>query len=275
MEGQMDVIRASTIGINNCIATMGTALTKDHKNIIKNMTNNIVLCFDGDEAGEKATVNAIELLEDTNIDIKVVRLPNNMDPDEYILKEGKDSFFAQIKNAINLIDYKMELLKKNKDFGNIKDVSSYINSVLKELINEKDDITIELINVIRSQLIAIMPNCITDMQSKLFFSNEINVYIPRNRRDDRLWTYDCQSEKYFVGSRSSNRYFCHICRRNFTSFHSIGSGCNRYYRRCGRTYGNLRHDQDCAGCASYYSNSGFSALNFVNSSSLSLQRLIY
>ena len=144
MEGQMDVIRASTIGINNCIATMGTALTKDHKNIIKNMTNNIVLCFDGDEAGEKATVNAIELLEDTNVDIKVVRLPNNMDPDEYILKEGKDSFFAQIKNAINLIDYKMELLKKNKDFGNIKDVSSYINSVLKELINEKDDITIEL-----------------------------------------------------------------------------------------------------------------------------------
>lgn len=144
MEGQMDVIRASTIGINNCIATMGTALTKDHKNIIKNMTNNIVLCFDGDEAGEKATVNAIELLEDTNIDIKVVRLPNNMDPDEYILKEGKDSFFAQIKNAINLIDYKMELLKKNKDFGNIKDVSSYINSVLKELIDEKDDITIEL-----------------------------------------------------------------------------------------------------------------------------------
>ncbi|MGN1312303.1 MAG: DNA primase [Bacilli bacterium] len=144
MEGQMDVIRASTIGINNCIATMGTALTKDHKNIIKNMTNNIVLCFDGDEAGEKATVHAIELLEDTNIDIKVIRLPNNMDPDEYILKEGKDSFFAQIKTAINLIDYKMELLKKNKDFGNIKDVSSYINSVLKELINEKDDITIEL-----------------------------------------------------------------------------------------------------------------------------------
>ena len=144
MEGQMDVIRASTIGINNCIATMGTALTKDHKNIIKNMTNNIVLCFDGDEAGEKATVHAIELLEDTNIDIKVIRLPNNMDPDEYILREGKDSFLAQIKNAINLIDYKMELLKKNKDFGNIKDVSSYINSVLKELINEKDDITIEL-----------------------------------------------------------------------------------------------------------------------------------
>ena len=144
MEGQMDVIRASTIGINNCIATMGTALTKDHKNIIKNMANNIILCFDGDSAGEKATNAAIELLEDTGGTIKVVRLPDGMDPDDYIIKEGKDSFLYQIKNAINLIDYKMELLKKNKDLTNIKDISSYINSALKELIVEKDDIIIEL-----------------------------------------------------------------------------------------------------------------------------------
>ena len=144
MEGQMDVIRASTIGVNNCIATMGTALTRDHKSIIKNMTNNIVLCFDGDSAGEKATISAIELLEDTGIDIKIVRLPNDMDPDEYIIKEGKDSFLYQISNATNLIDYKMEFLKKNKDFGNIKDISSYVNSALKELVYEKDDIVVEL-----------------------------------------------------------------------------------------------------------------------------------
>ena len=144
MEGQMDVIRASTIGINNCIATMGTALTKDHKNIIRNMANTIILCFDGDSAGEKATISAIELLEDTDANIKIVRLPDNMDPDEYILKNGKDSFLAQIKSASSLIDYKMELLKKSKDFSNIKDVSSYINSALKELVNEKDDIIVEL-----------------------------------------------------------------------------------------------------------------------------------
>lgn len=144
MEGQMDVIRASTIGINNCIATMGTALTKDHKNIIRNMANTIILCFDGDSAGEKATISAIELLEDTDANIKIVRLPDNMDPDEYILKNGKDSFLAQIKSASSLIDYKMELLKKSKDFSNIKDVSSYINSALKELVKEKDDIIIEL-----------------------------------------------------------------------------------------------------------------------------------
>ena len=120
MEGQMDVIRASTVGINNCIATMGTALTKDHKMVLKNMAKNIILCFDGDAAGEKATLSAIELLEDTGVNIKIVRLPNNMDPDEYILKEGKDSFLYQIKSAMTLIDYntikeKYDSIKKSNN----------------------------------------------------------------------------------------------------------------------------------------------------------------
>lgn len=144
MEGQMDVIRSSTVGINNCIATMGTALTKDHRSILKNMTDNIILCFDGDAAGEKATNAAIEILEDTGINIRVVRLPNNMDPDEYILKEGADSFKEQIKNAISLVDYKMEILKKNKNLNDIKDISSYLNSAIKELVNINDDIAVEL-----------------------------------------------------------------------------------------------------------------------------------
>ena len=144
MEGQMDVIRSSTIGINNAIATMGTALTKDHRSILKNMTNNIILCFDGDAAGEKATNAAIELLEDTGINIRVVRLPNNMDPDEYILKEGADSFREQIKNAISLVDYRMEILKKNKNLTDIKDISAYLNSAIKEIININDNIVVEL-----------------------------------------------------------------------------------------------------------------------------------
>lgn len=144
MEGQMDVIRASTVGINNCIATMGTALTKDHKNILKNMTKDIVLCFDGDAAGEKATNAAIELLEDSSLNIRVVRLPNNMDPDEYILKEGAESFKQEIKNASSLVDYRIEVLKKNKNLTDIKDISSYLNSAIKELVLINDDIAVEL-----------------------------------------------------------------------------------------------------------------------------------
>lgn len=175
MEGQMDVIRASTIGINNCIATMGTALTNDHKLVLKNMAKNIILCFDGDSAGEKATNNAIELLENTGVNLKVVRLPNKMDPDEYILKEGKDSFIYQINSAMNLIDYKMELLKKDKDLTNIKDISSYVNQMLKELVNEKDDIIIELNLKKLSDSFNIDYNTIKDKYNNLKKNNKVIV----------------------------------------------------------------------------------------------------
>lgn len=175
MEGQMDVIRASTVGINNCIATMGTALTNDHKLVLKNMAKNIILCFDGDSAGEKATNNAIELLENTGVNLKVVRLPNKMDPDEYILKEGKDSFIYQINSAMNLIDYKMELLKKDKDLTNIKDISSYVNQMLKELVNEKDDIIIELNLKKLSDNFNIDYNTIKDKYSNLKKNNKVIV----------------------------------------------------------------------------------------------------
>ena len=181
MEGQMDVIRASTVGIDNCIATMGTALTREHKSIIRNMANNVILCFDGDAAGEKATISAIELLEDTGVNIKIVRLPDNLDPDEYILKNGKDSFLAQINNASNLIDYKMEILKKNKDFGNIKDISSYVNSALKELINEKDNIIVEL------NLKKLSDNFNIDYETiKDKYNKPGNVYLGLVHRLDRM-----------------------------------------------------------------------------------------
>ena len=195
MEGQMDVIRASTVGINNCIATMGTALTKEHKSIIKNMTNNVILCFDGDFAGEKATVSAIEILEDTGINIKIVRLPNGMDPDEYIVKEGKDSFLYQIKSAISLIDYKMELLKNNKDFTNVKDISSYINSAISALINEKDDIVVEL------NLKKLATNFNVDYDTILSKYNDIkkkNVVVKRDIKVKKVYDKYRQAENNLI-----------------------------------------------------------------------------
>lgn len=195
MEGQMDVIRAFTIGINNCIATMGTALTKDHKMIIKNMTNNIILCFDGDSAGEKATISAIELLEDSGINIKIVRLPNGMDPDEYILKEGAESFKYQLDNAINLIDYKMEYLKKNKDLGNIKDISSYINSAINELKREKDDIVVELNLKKLSTSFNIDYNTLLDKYNKIKLQSNKPIKVIKEKK---VYNKYGQAENYLI-----------------------------------------------------------------------------
>ena len=144
MEGFMDVIRANTVGINNCVATMGTALTKQNANLLKKMANNIILCFDGDKAGEEATIKAIDIFKELDVTPKIVRLEENLDPDEYILKYGKDKFKSKIDNPNNTIEFLMELHRDNKNLNDIEDISKYINESLKDLVNEEDNILIEL-----------------------------------------------------------------------------------------------------------------------------------
>ena len=143
MEGYFDVIRASTVGVNNCVAPMGTALTKNHIQILKKITNHIILCFDGDEAGLNATIRAIPLLEEAGIDTKIIRLEEK-DPDEFIIKRGRDAFLEKVNNPMNVIDFKMMILKSKKNLNDISDASSYVNEVIKELLKEKDDILVEL-----------------------------------------------------------------------------------------------------------------------------------
>lgn len=143
MEGFFDVIRADTIGITNCVATMGTALTKQHINILKKITNNVILCFDGDEAGEKATIRAITILEEAGITPKIIRLEEK-DPDEFIIKRGAQAFINKIKNPISIIEFKMNILKLNKNMNNIEDISKYLDETIKELTKLDNDIEIEL-----------------------------------------------------------------------------------------------------------------------------------
>ena len=144
MEGFMDVIRASTIEINNCVATMGTAFTKQHANLLRKMTDNIILCFDGDAAGEEATTSAIEVLKEIDITPKVIRLEENLDPDEYILKYGAKSFKAKLENPESSIEFLMKLHRTNKNLKDLNDISKYVDESLKELINTNDTILIEL-----------------------------------------------------------------------------------------------------------------------------------
>ena len=144
MEGFMDVIRASSIGVNNCIATMGTALTKQNANLLKKMANNIVLCFDGDKAGEEATTKAINIFKEIDITPKVVRLEEDLDPDEYILKYGKEKFIAKINNPESSIEFLMEKHKSNKNLNDIEDITKYINESLNDLLLVEDSIAIDL-----------------------------------------------------------------------------------------------------------------------------------
>ncbi len=144
VEGFMDVIRLSTIGIVNVVATMGTAVTKHQLNLIQKLAPNITLMFDGDKAGEKATNAFIELANGNDSNIKVVRLEDNLDPDEYILTKGKDKMIYNLSHAQSVYDYKLSSYKENIDFNDSKEVSNYINVMIKEFEKIDDDIVREI-----------------------------------------------------------------------------------------------------------------------------------
>ena len=143
MEGYFDVIRASTIGINNCVAPMGTSLTKNHIQILKKITNHVILCFDGDEAGKMATIHALPLLEEAKLETKIIRLEEK-DPDEFIIKRGKEAFYDKVKNPMNTIDFKMSILSNQRNLNDTKETSIYIDQIIHELLKEKDSILVEL-----------------------------------------------------------------------------------------------------------------------------------
>ena len=144
MEGQLDVIRAYTIGVKNCVATLGTAFGSEQAMLIRKLSNNVILCFDGDDAGLKATKGTIIELKKVGIEPKVVRLENNYDPDEYIINNGSQAFLNKIDNAMNIMEFKESLLKKEYNLSNTEDLSNYIKTMLNEINKIDDDILKEV-----------------------------------------------------------------------------------------------------------------------------------
>lgn len=139
-EGQMDAIRIYSNGVKNVVATMGTALTKEHVHLIKKLNVRVVLNMDSDKAGINAALTNGEILKSNGIDVSVIKLDGAKDPDEYILKYGIDSYKDVINHAINLFDFKINYLKSNKNLNNADELTDYINNVIIELNKSDDDI---------------------------------------------------------------------------------------------------------------------------------------
>ena len=140
----MDVIRLYTIGIKNVVATMGTAITKEHADLIRKLSKNIILCFDGDKAGEKATISALNELEKLDLAPRIIRLEDNLDPDDYIVKKGEKAFLNHLNNSMLPLEFKLSVSKKDTDFSDYNQVSNYIKEAAKELDKIDDKIVYEL-----------------------------------------------------------------------------------------------------------------------------------
>jgi DNA primase len=194
VEGFMDVIRLYTIGIKNVVATMGTAITKEHANLLMKLSKNTVLCFDGDKAGEKATISALDALEKIGITPKIIRLEDDLDPDDYIIKKGSDAYLTHLNNPMSSVVFKINIDKSKTNFNDYNEISAYLKNVSKELEKIDDKVVYELTVNKLSKETGVSCDTINDMV-KSMPKNEIKVITKRTSLEKDKYQ---KAEEYLV-----------------------------------------------------------------------------
>ena len=141
VEGYMDVISLHQRGITNVVAALGTALTTSQGWLLRKNTEQVILGFDSDGAGQTAIMRAMEVMQNMGCDIRVLQMTGAKDPDEFVLKYGSVRFQRLLDNAISLIEFRILVLKKDLNLDNASDKIKF----LKEISNliSKIDNTIE------------------------------------------------------------------------------------------------------------------------------------
>ena len=138
VEGYMDVISLHQRGITNVVAPLGTALTEQQGWLLRKNSEQIILSFDSDDAGIKAKLRAIDILQNMGCDLRVIQLKGAKDPDEYILKYGNMRFQNVIDKAFSVVEFKVKILKKELDLDNTNDKIKFLNEIAK-LISKVDN----------------------------------------------------------------------------------------------------------------------------------------
>jgi len=136
-EGFFDVIASYKSGLGNAVATMGTALTKRQAELLKQVTTDVIIAYDGDKAGQQATMKAIPILEEVRLRADIVSLKDGLDPDDYLKKYGKEAYQAAFKQTIDPLVFSYEFHKKGLDLNNSNDIQEF-KSRIRKMLKFKD-----------------------------------------------------------------------------------------------------------------------------------------
>lgn len=117
VEGYTDVIACHQAGFENCVATLGTALTREHINVLLRYTKRVVLAYDADSAGISAAIRGASMFEEAGCDVRIARLPGGDDPDSVLRKGLVTEFAAAISDALPIIDYRLAILMESHDLS--------------------------------------------------------------------------------------------------------------------------------------------------------------
>ena len=132
-EGYMDVISMHQAGFDTAVAACGTALTAEQVRLLTEYADEVILCYDSDEAGQKATARSLELFAQSPVKVSVLNLPNAKDPDEFIKKFGRDQFEHLLNGTSNAIEYNIKKVRAKYDLTRPADRVEYIKEVIRIL----------------------------------------------------------------------------------------------------------------------------------------------
>ena len=133
VEGYMDAISLFQRGITNVVASLGTALTDAQGRLLRKSTEQVILGYDADGAGQAAIVRGMDILQSMGCDIRVLQISGAKDPDEFVIKYGPDRFRKCMDDAISVVEYKVKNLKKDLNLENVSDKIKFLNAIAKIL----------------------------------------------------------------------------------------------------------------------------------------------
>ncbi|WP_193437423.1 DNA primase [Sporolactobacillus pectinivorans] len=135
LEGYVDVVRAHQIGVTNSVASMGTSLTEDQAAALSRMAETVIVCYDSDSAGIEASFRAAGMLQGDGKIVKIAKMPEGYDPDDYIRKFGGERFKSDVIGASQtLMTFKMDYFRRKRNLSDEGDRLLYIEDILKEII---------------------------------------------------------------------------------------------------------------------------------------------
>ncbi len=196
-EGYMDVIALNQAGFTNAVATLGTALTSEQALLMKRYADEVIICYDSDEAGQKATARAIELLRNAGLVIRVINIPQGKDPDEFLRNKGENAHNA-FKNVIeqsgNDVEYRISKFKSKYNLEVTEDKVAYLNEIVKILVTIDNEIEQDIYISKIAKKVGVSPEAIKTRLSKLSRrqynerrrENFRNIQTNLNGRNDKI-----------------------------------------------------------------------------------------
>lgn len=184
VEGYMDVISLHQYGFDAAVASLGTALSKEQAESIRKYSKTTYICYDSDEAGEKATLRAIDILKSSGISPYIINLGKYKDPDDFILNEKADGFDMAIENASTYIRFIIDSLKKDYDISLDKDRSEFIKAASEILKNHKSASEVESEVIRISEMTGVSVKAIgTEIFGKYFSYNQFKNKLNKENED--------------------------------------------------------------------------------------------